>query len=215
MNLLKEKNYQIISGVLIIFISSAAFVNTAISSQKENATFSIAHILDDYVIDQSHSSVSFKVSHLGISTVTGLFKEFKGTFKFNPQDFSKTQLEASAETKSLDTSIVDRDNHLKKPEYFDVEKHPTMTFKSTSVKQTGEKTFDLLGDLTIKGITKPTTFKVTYGGAAKSGENQGFEGTAEIKRKEFGIDGLSTVGELITINISTEGIRKDIVEKSK
>jgi polyisoprenoid-binding protein YceI len=215
MNLTKNKKYSLISSALILFLTPTAYSNISKNS-KENTTESNVNSIEKYTIDSSHSKVSFKVAHLVISSVTGEFKKFNGTFSFNPGDFSQTQLEASAETASIDTSTSDRDEHLKQSEYFDVKKFPFMTFKSTSVKKTGEKSFDLNGNITIKGITKSTTFKITYLGQVKSDDKiiQVFTGTTQIKRKDFGlnfqnvIEAGPVVGETVTIDISAEGVRK-------
>ncbi len=184
-------------------------------SQKQGTLVAAAESLQNYVIDQDHSKVSFEVAHLVISTVTGDFKKFKGTFKFNPEDLSQTQIEATAEAASVDTSVKKRDDHLKSADFFDVKKFPTMSFKSTSAKKTGDNTFELVGDLTIRGVTKQATFKVTHKGQIKSKEKvmQAFKATTEINRKDFGVNFQNiveagpVVGDTVTINISCEGAR--------
>ncbi len=183
---------------------------------KNQTIVAAAETTQSYSIDADHSKVSFEVPHLVISSVTGEFKKFKGTFKFNPEDFSQTQLEASAEINSIDTAVKKRDDHLKGPDFFDAKKFPTMTFKSTSAKKTGDKTFDLIGDMTIKGNTKPVTFKVTYNGQIKDKTKvlQAFKATTEINRKDFGVNFQAVVeagpvvGDNVTINIGCEGTRK-------
>ncbi|APJ05147.1 hypothetical protein AXG55_09485 [Silvanigrella aquatica] len=169
-----------------------------------------------YEIDQAHTKVSFEVAHLVVSSVTGEFKKFKGSFKFNPEDYSQTQLDASTEATSVDTGVKKRDDHLRSTDFFDAKKFPAMTFKSSSAKKTGDKTFDLVGDITIRGVTKPVTFKVTYKGEIKmKGQvTQAFKGVAEINRKDFGVnfqnivEATPAVGDTVTITITAEGVRK-------
>lgn len=186
------------------------------SPQKKGSLVTAVETAQNYKIDEEHSKVSFEVAHLVISTVTGEFKKFEGTFKFNPDDFSQTQLEASAKTSSVDTAVKKRDDHLKSPDFFDAQKYPIMKFKSTSAKKTGSNTFDLIGDITIHGVTKQTTFKVNYKGQIKSKDKitQAFKGIAEINRKDFGVNFQNiveagpVVGDTVTINITCEGVRK-------
>ncbi|WGL60238.1 YceI family protein [Pigmentibacter sp. JX0631] len=186
------------------------------TNTKTETVIAAAEVAKDYSIDPDHSKVSFEVAHLVISSVTGEFKKFKGNFKFNPEDFSQTQLEATAEINSIDTSVKKRDDHLKSPDFFDAKKFPVMTFKSTGAKKTGDKTFELTGDMTIKGTSKPVTFKVTHNGQIKDKTKvlQAFKAVAEINRKDFGVNFQAVVeagpvvGDTVTINIACEGTRK-------
>jgi polyisoprenoid-binding protein YceI len=209
------KSVVLSSFLVIPFTANAQSILTSPAQEKISRVAEMT-TAQSYEIDKDHSKVSFEVAHLVISTVTGEFKKFKGTFKFNPEDFSQTQIEASAEAASVDTSVKKRDDHLKSPDFFDVKKYPSMTFKSTSAKKTGDKTFDLVGDLTIRGVTKTATFKINYKGQIKSKYNvtQAFKGTSEINRKDFGVNFQNivesgpVVGDTVTINITCEGFRK-------
>ncbi len=212
----KFTKHCLLTSILAIPFTAVAQTNSPLFPQEKVSRVAEAKTAQSYVIDQDHSKVTFEVAHLVISTVTGEFKKFKGTFKFNSEDFSQTQIEASTEASSVDTSVKKRDDHLKSPDFFDVKKYPKMTFKSTSAKKTGDKTFDLMGDLTIRGITKPATFKINYKGQIKSKDNvtQAFKGTTEINRKDFGVNFQNiveagpVVGDTVTINIICEGFRK-------
>ncbi|KAB8033185.1 YceI family protein [Fluviispira multicolorata] len=172
--------------------------------------------VQSYVIDEEHSKVSFEVAHLVVSSVTGEFKKFKGNFKFNPDDFSKTQLEASASSISVDSGVKKRDDHLKSADFFDAKKHPNMIFKSITAKKTDDNKFDLIGNITIRGVTKLITFKVTYKGQVKTKGKitQAFKATAELNRKDFGVsfqnivEAGPVVGDVVTINIICEGVKK-------
>lgn len=142
-----------------------------------------------WVIDPTHSEVQFKVKHLVISTVTGSFKTFEGTAETENEDFEGAKVTFSADTTSIDTNQAQRDEHLKSGEFFDSENFPKISFTGTSVK-TGDDTYTLKGDLTVKDVTKPFEFKAEYGGNMTDfyGQNKsGFEVTGKINRKEFGL----------------------------
>lgn len=208
----KVTKFIVLNSLLTLPLTT--FANTA--NLPQTKLVAAAESAQTYAIDADHSKVSFEVSHLVVSSVVGQFKKFNGNFKFNPEDFSQTQLEAVAEVNSVDTAVKKRDDHLKSPDFFDAKKFPTMTFKSTSAKKTGEKTFDLIGDLTIRGVTKKVTFNVTYRGQIKDKAKvlQAFKATTEINRKDFGVNFQAVVeagpvvGDTVTINIITEGTRK-------
>lgn len=208
------KNFCLITAILSVPLSVLAD-NVTNSSLPKSSVIASTETANIYTIDQDHSKVTFEVAHLVVSTVTGEFKKFKGNFKFNPEDFSQTQLDASADVNSVDTSVKKRDEHLKSPDFFDAKKFPKMTFKSTSASKTSDKTFDLTGDLTIRGVTKQVTFKVDYRGQIKTKGKitEAFKGSTEINRKDFGVNFQTiveagpVVGETVTINISCEGYR--------
>lgn len=208
---------SILSSFLIFpLIANAQTQNSDVTTKNSTTLVAAAQTVQSYKIDEDHSKISFEVAHLVISTVTGEFKKFNGTFKFNPEDFSQTQLEATADATSVDTGVKKRDDHLKSPDFFDTKRHGKMIFKSTSAKKTGDKTFDLMGDITIRGVTKPATFKVTYKGEIKAKDKvtQAFKATTEINRKDFGVsfqnivEAGPVVGDTVTINITCEGVRK-------
>lgn len=178
------------------------------------ASTSFAADVAKYKIDSAHSSVSFEVAHLVVSSVTGKFKEFSGTFEFDPSDFTKTKLEATAETASVDTGTPKRDDHLRSADFFDAKKYKTMTFTSTSAEKTGAKTFQLHGKMTLRGVTKDATFDVAYRGEVKTADRtvQVFKATTKINRKDFGIkfqnfiEKTPAVGDDVTIEILCEGV---------
>lgn len=161
-------------------------------------------------LDPAHSDILFSVRHMVIAEVTGRFREFEGTLYQRNTDFSESTVEATIRTASIDTSVADRDNHLRSADFFDVEKYPTMTFKSTSLKKIGEDHFELTGDLTIRNVTKPVTLDVRYMGQAVDpwgNLRAGFKATGTIDRYEYGLQwnqALETGGLLVgkTINIT-------------
>jgi polyisoprenoid-binding protein YceI len=155
-----------------------------------------------WAIDPMHSEVQFKVKHLVISTVTGFFKSFEGSLETENEDFNDAKIEFSIDIASLDTNQTMRDDHLKSAEFFDAEKYPHITFKSTSFKKTGDDEYKLVGDLTIKDVTKPVTLDVEFGGSAADfygNTKAGFEITGKINRKEFGLtwDGVTEAGAIV------------------
>lgn len=142
-----------------------------------------------WVIDPTHSEVQFKVKHLVISTVTGSFKTFEGTVESETEDFDGAKINFSADTASVDTNQPQRDEHLKSAEFFDSETYPKLSFSGVAVS-TGDDTYTLKGDLTVKDITKPFEFQAEFGGNMTDfyGQNKaGFEITGKINRKEFGL----------------------------
>ncbi|MEO6151353.1 MAG: YceI family protein, partial [Mucilaginibacter sp.] len=115
-----------------------------------------------WVLDPTHSEVQFKVKHLVISTVTGAFKTFDGELETEGDDFDNASISFSADIDSIDTNQGQRDGHLKSAEFFDAEKYPKLTFKSTSFTKNGDDEFTLEGNLTIKDVTKPVKLAVEY-----------------------------------------------------
>jgi polyisoprenoid-binding protein YceI len=162
-----------------------------------------------WALDPMHSEVQFKVKHLVISTVTGSFKTFEGTVTTQGDTFEGAEVEFSLDVNSIDTNQEQRDGHLKSAEFFDAEKYPKITFKSTSL--TDDK---LTGDLTIKDVTKSVTLDVDHGGTATDfygNLKAGFEVTGKINRKEFGLTwsgvteaGAVVVGEDIKLIINVQ-----------
>ena len=156
----------------------------------------------NWVIDPMHSEVQFKVKHLMVSTVTGLFSQYEGTLEMTGDDFEDATITFSADVASISTGNEQRDGHLKSAEFFDVGTHPKLTFASTSMTKTGTDTYDISGNLTMHGVTKPVTMKAEYGGQMQDFYGQtkaGFEVTGVLKRKEFGLvwDGVTEAGGVV------------------
>ena len=142
-------------------------------------------------VDPNHSKLLFTVTHLGIADITGQFKKFEVSVNATKPDFSDAVFEFSADVASIDTEIEMRDNHLKSPDFFEAEKFPKMTFKSSSIKTTGKDKYQLSGDLTIRGITKPVTMDLWYRGTTENPQSKaptaGFQLTGILKRSDFNI----------------------------
>ncbi|MBB6002766.1 YceI family protein [Arcicella rosea] len=142
-----------------------------------------------WAIDPSHSEVQFKVKHLVITTVTGNFKEFSGTVEAG-DDFENAKIAFEAKIDSINTNSEQRDGHLKSADFFEAEKYPILSFTSTKFVKTDDEEFELVGDLTIKDVTKSVKLSVEYGGTATDpwgNVKAGFELTAKINRKDFGL----------------------------
>ena len=141
--------------------------------------------------DKGHSELGFSITHLGISDVSGTFNEFEATISSSKEDFSDAVVEATINVGSISTRIGDRDAHLKGPDFFDVEKYPEITFKSTSIKSVGDGKYKLTGDLTAKGITKTVEMDLNYRGTVENPMTKkptaGFKLSGTIKRSDHGI----------------------------
>ena len=171
-----------------------------------------------WAIDPSHSEIAFRVKHLMISNVKGVFKEFKGTVATAGEDLIASEIEFSLNPASIDTASPDRDAHLKSADFFDVENFKTITFKGSSVKKGTEAgTYVLTGDFTIKGITKPVRLDVEFGGTMKDpwgNEKSGYTITGKINRKDWGLNwnaaletGGVLVSEEVTINCDVQLVK--------
>jgi polyisoprenoid-binding protein YceI len=168
---------------------------------------------DTYKIDPVHSSISFKVRHF-FSYVNGSFKKFEGTITVDPDHPEKSSVTATIDAASVDTQNEKRDEDLRSDHFFEVAKYPTITFKSKSVKQTGADSGDILGDLTMHGVTKEITLHVKFLGKGKGMGGKpisGWQVTPEpIKRSDYGlnwskmVEGTAVVGEDVTVSIDIE-----------
>ncbi|HPH84983.1 MAG TPA: YceI family protein [Ferruginibacter sp.] len=142
-----------------------------------------------WAIDASHSEIQFKIKHLVITTVTGHFTSFNGAMEAD-DDFSNAHINFEADVNSISTNNEQRDTHLKSADFFDVEKFPKLSFRSTGFEKKGDDEFELTGDLSIRDIMRQVTFTVEYGGTATDPWGQvkaGFELKGKINRKDFGL----------------------------
>ena len=141
--------------------------------------------------DDPHSQLGFTVTHLGVSDVSGTFNDFDVSVSSSKPDFSDAVFELTASVASIDTRVEVRDNHLKSADFFDAQNFPSLSFKSTSLKNTGKNTFKLTGDLTLHGVTKPVTMDLIYRGVVENPmskkQTAGFQLTGIIKRSEFNL----------------------------
>ena len=171
----------------------------------------------DYRIDAAHSVIGFSIRHYEISWVSGRFKDFKGTIRYDDKDVSKSSVEFNAKVTSIDTGIERRDGHLRTADFFDVAKFPEMVFKSTSVKRKGKNQYILEGDFTLKGVTKRISFPFTLTGAIKDAQGNtrtGIAAQTKIDRRDYGItwgkamdNGGMDVGNEVVIDLQLEAVK--------
>jgi polyisoprenoid-binding protein YceI len=169
---------------------------------------------DDYLIDAAHSGVTFKISHLGLSEVHGRFNNFSGAFTLDSSDPAKSSFTLNIKPDSIDTNNTGRDNHLRGPDFFNVKQFPVFGFKSTSVKPI-DGGYEVTGNLTLHGATKPITFSLKGGRMAefpKGKQRTGFTTELAIKRSDFGVAASERMnqmlGDEVSIAIGFEGTKK-------
>ena len=168
-----------------------------------------------YAIDKTHSEVFFQVRHL-VTKVRGRFSDFEGTISLDEANPDQSSVSFAIKTASVDTNVGDRDNHLRSDDFFAAEKHPELTFKSKKVTKKGAESFDVTGDLTIRGTTKEVVLPVTFLGHATDpwgGKRVGFEAETSLNRKDFGLNwnaaletGGLLVGDEVKVNLSIQGV---------
>ena len=166
-----------------------------------------------YVFDKAHTQILFFVSHLGFSTMQGEFHDYDGEFIFDRDDPSRSSVEVSIATASVDTDHEKLNEHLRSADFFDSETHPRMSFKSTSIERIGENTGRITGDFTMLGVTQPVTLNVTFNKAdvhpVSKNYIAGFSGSTTIRRSDFGMTySVPAVGDEVEVRLEVEGIRQ-------
>jgi polyisoprenoid-binding protein YceI len=168
---------------------------------------------DKWTLDKAHTNVKFSVTHLVISDVEGSFKTFDATMESSKPDFSDAKINFTVQVASINTDNEKRDGHLKSPDFFDATKYPEIKFVSTSFVSLGDNKYTLVGNLTIRDVTKPVTFEVKYGGTVKSydGIHAGFKATSKIDRFDFNLKwnaateaGGAVVGKDVDITLNVD-----------
>jgi polyisoprenoid-binding protein YceI len=187
------------------FLFVSAFVASLVSP-------ALAQV-ENWKIDPMHSSAQFAVRHLGISTVRGEFRKVSGSASYNPADPSKTSLDATIDATSVDTRVDMRDNDLRSPNFLDVQKYPTITFKSKHAESADPGKMKITGDLTIHGVTKEVVLDVDGPSAPvkdpKGNFHVGASASTTVNRKDFGVNGAATmVGDDISITIDAELVKQ-------
>lgn len=167
-----------------------------------------------YTLDNPHTQIVFSVSHLGFSHSIGKFTDYSGGFIFDPENPAASSVDVTIKADSVDLAHDKWNDHLKNADFFNVEKFPTITFKSTKIDITGEGGANITGDLTILGVTKPVVLKTVYNKTDKhpySGKTvAGFSATASLKRSDFGMTyGLPGVADDVKIMLEVEGIQEE------
>ncbi|MFN3453780.1 MAG: YceI family protein [Pseudobdellovibrio sp.] len=198
---------NIIVAFAVATLSMSAFAKTKEAAKTESN-------VGTYTLDAAHSKVGFEIPHLVISTVEGRFTKFDGDFEI-AKKFTDSKVTANIDINSIDTANADRDKHLKSADFFDVEKYPKMTFKSKKITGS-EKNFKIVGDLTIKDVTKEVTFDGKYlGNVADAFGNTkaAFTATTKINRQQFNLkwsklaEAGPVVGDEVTISLKIQGTK--------
>lgn len=186
------------------------YVLTAIAS----LALSIAAVAQSgtWQIDPNHSSAQFSVKHLGVSTVRGAFTKVSGSAVYDQANAGKDSVDVTIDASSVDTRVQMRDNDLRSPNFLDVQKYPTITFKSKQAKSAGDGKLQIVGDLTIHGVTKEVTLDVDGPSSPIKdpwgNQRIGASASTKINRKDFGVNGApGVVGDDISITIDTELIQ--------
>lgn len=191
------KRFYAVLGIAAI----AVFVLSGIGVEADDRAFAERFVVNGsitaegdtgtYNFDKAHSFIGFKVKHMGLIEVPGFFRDFTGTVNYDGKDVSKSSVEFSAKVTSVDTGVAGRDNHLRTADFFEVEKFPDMTFKSTKVEKKGNG-WTVTGDLTMKGVTKSVAipFSITgfIPGNQRNGPRMGITGETTINRRDFGVN---------------------------
>lgn len=167
-----------------------------------------------YSFDKAHSFIGFKVKHTGLIDVPGFFRDFTGEVNYDSKDVSKSSVTFKAMATSIDTGVAGRDRHLRSADFFEVEKYPELTFKSTSVQKKG-KGWIVTGDLTMKGVTKSVAIPFSISGwlpaSERSGPKMGIVGETTINRRDFGVTygstlpgGIAQIGDEVKVVLQIE-----------
>lgn len=217
------------TSFLLAFALAALFVLSNAGTQAVNNSFAERFAsFDDknkqtvdysgtYSFDKAHSFIGFKVKHMGLIEVPGFFRDFTGTVNYDAKDVTKSTVEFTAKATSVDTGVAGRDKHLRTADFFDVEKFPDMTFKSTKVEKKG-KNLMVTGDFTLRGVTKQITFPVQIAGFLppdeRSGGKMGVMAETSINRRDFGVNygtnlpnGTAMLSDDVKINLQIEANR--------
>ena len=196
---MNPKNTNTAGLLMLALILSAGFLNPAIAAET-------------YELDPAHTSVVFRVKHLGVAYVYGRFNGPGGTFVFDDKSPENSSIVIQVDAKNVDTAFEIRDKHLKSPDFFDAGEHPVIKFQSRSVKKSGPDSYEVSGDLTLLGKTKAITVKARQTGEGKDPWGNfriGFETSFNIKRSDFGMDFMMGVaGDDVLLTVSVEGIRQ-------
>ncbi len=190
-----------------------------------DAKLSAAETTGSYDIDPKHSHIGFRVVHMGLAEVPGAFRDFSGSIVYDGKDVSKSAVNFTAKITSVDTGVAPRDNHLRNADFFEVEKYPEMTFKSTKVEKKGDK-WEVTGDFTLKGVTKQITIPFTINGMIKDQKGNvkmGVSAQTAINRQDYGVkygnklpDGTLALSDTVKIDLQLEaGMQKKQQEIAK
>src|SRR5687768_10881391 len=218
---------------LVVALSIAAFIFSGLLPRAGMTAFADRFSVDakstgesgTYSFDKNHSFIGFKVKHMGLIEVPGFFRDFTGEVIFDSQDVSKSSVSFKAMMTSVDTGVVGRDNHLRRADFFEVEKFPEMTFVSTKVEKKG-KGWTVTGDLTMKGITRSVSIPFEIAGwlpaSERAGMKMGIVGETVINRRDFGVNygnnlpsGIAALSDDVKVVLQIEAGKPKVDPKTK
>ena len=190
---------------LYMYSTVAALVLLAIFSGS-------AYAAETYKLDPAHTSVVYRVKYQGVTFVYGRFNGPTGSFVYDEASPAASAIEMQVDANNIDTAVAKRDTHLKSPDFFNAAEYPLVTFKSRSVKKINSDTYQVSGNLTLLGKSRPLTVNAKHTGSGKDpwgNFRRGFEASFTIKRSDFGMDFmLGGVSDEVTITVSVSGIRQ-------
>lgn len=193
--------------LLAVAIIVSSFIHKPSGAEVSVHETSAPNLAGKWALDKGHSNVKFTVTHMVVSEVEGTFKTFDGTIESTKPDFSDAVVNFTVDVNSVNTDNENRDKHLKSDDFFNAEKFPQMKFQSTSFKPLGGNKYKLDGNLTIRDVTKPVSFDVTYGGSINTqrGAKIGFKANTTINRFDYNLkwDKATEAGGLV--------VAKDVV----
>ena len=168
---------------------------------------------NNWNIDTTHSGINFSIRHMVVSKVRGRFAKYTGAINIDDGDLTRSSVEVSIDASSIDTGVADRDTHLRSADFFDVEKYPEITFRSTKIAPRGQNQYDVTGSFTLHGVTKEITVPVTFMGFMGAGPNEkaGFSADFTLNRKDYWIvwnraldNGGTVLGDDVVISVNIE-----------
>lgn len=186
-------------------------------AQTKDAKLTAEEMTGTYNFDRAHSSIGFRIKHMGLAEIPGSFTDYNGTINVNGADLTKSSVEFTAKVTSINTGVEARDKHLRTADFFEVEKYPDMTFKSSKIEKKGENSYVATGDFTLKGVTKQIQLPVTINGFLKDQRGNikaGVSIETMINRRDYGINyggnlpnGVPTLSDDVKINLQIEAAK--------
>jgi len=212
---------QVAMKPIVMTILAAAFLigysRAAPPAGLEKPTQASPAATEKYIVDVTHSAALFQVRHFGVSFVSGRFTDISGTIDVDRENLSNSSVEIVIRTASVNTDHAERDEHLRNPDFFDVQKYPTMRFKSSKIKKITDTAGEVTGSFTLHGVTRTITMNVTFLGEfdVPWGQHRaGFETSFTIQRSEYGMNKLlGPAGDKIQVTLFIEAMRLDEAEK--
>lgn len=203
-----------------VFTSVIYYSTASAENQSFTERFSIEPVAQDmsgtYNFDKAHSVIGFRIKHMGLIEIPGYFRDFTGTIVYNEKDVKNSSVNFTAKMTSVDTGVAPRDNHLRSADFFEAEKYPEMTFKSTKVEKKG-KNLMITGDFTMKGVTKQITFPFQLAGFAtdaKGTTKMGVTADTMLNRRDYNVNyggnlpnGTATLADNVNIGLQIEAVK--------